>query len=109
MRAVSDPYSGLPSKVEWLPKPKEVKDACEEMVGVERRALEWEQRAQKQLTERAEIEAGPRKIPQWMMDQLAECGLTNDHKQRHGETPDKVMARLGLTQAQWDALPNGKG
>lgn len=29
MRAVSDPYSGLTSRVEWLPKPKEVKDACE--------------------------------------------------------------------------------
>lgn len=29
MRAVSDPYSGLTSKVDWLPKPKEVKEACE--------------------------------------------------------------------------------
>lgn len=106
---ITDPLTGLPSKLEWLPKPAEVLKACEEIEGPRRRAREWEQRAQEQLAERKALEGGPRKIPQHMLDELAANGLLAGHeKQYHGETPGKVMAKYGLSQTQWDALPNSK-
>lgn len=106
LRAIVDPLNGLPSKLEWLPKPAEVKSACEEIEGPRRRAREWEARTQEQLVERAEFERGGRKIPQRIMDELAARGLTKEARLKDSETPGKVMAKLGLTQAQWDALPN---
>jgi hypothetical protein len=108
LESIVNPLTGIPSKIDWLPKPKEVLAACEEIEGPRRRIREWEDRAQRQLQERAELESGPRKLPQRIMDELAAHGLTKDAKLRNIETPGKVMAKYGLTQEQWDALPNAK-
>jgi hypothetical protein len=56
MRAVSDPLTGLPVKIEWLPKLKEVLAACEEIVGRQRRLDQFSQRSEQQLRERDERE-----------------------------------------------------
>jgi hypothetical protein len=107
MRSVSDPLTGLPSKIEWLPKLKEVLAACEEIAGFRRRMSEWDQRTAQQLAEREKLEqAGPRKVPQHMLDELAAAGLTKQPRLRDLETPGKVMAKYGISQAQWDAIPN---
>lgn len=106
LRSIVDPRTGIPSKIEWLPKPAEVKSACEEIEGPRRRTREWERRTQEQLAERAELEAGPRKLPQYIMDDLAAHGLLPADKLRTLETPGKVMAKLGISQSAWEALPN---
>lgn len=48
---VTNPVHGLPSKSNWLPTVKEVRDACDEIEGRERRSLE------RQKLEREQIEA----------------------------------------------------
>jgi hypothetical protein len=108
LRSITDPRTGIPSRLEWLPKPAEVKAACEEIEGPRRRIREWNKRAEQQLAERAELEGAPRKVPQHIMDELAAHGLTKQARLRDMETPGKVMAKYGLTQEQWDALPPAK-
>lgn len=108
LRRITDPLTGIPSRIEWLPKPAEVLCACEELAGPERRAREWEAGAREQLAKRAETDTGPRKVPQRIMDELAAHGLTRQGKRKENEPVANVMARLGVTQAQWDAIPDAK-
>lgn len=107
MRAAADPYSGVVVRAKgYLPKLDEVKAFCEGIEGPRRLMREWEARTEQQLAERAELEAGPRKLPQHIMDDLAAHGLLPADKLRTLETPGKVMAKLGMSQSAWEALPN---
>lgn len=49
---ISDPLTGIPSKLKWLPSVQEIVDACEVIEGPRRRNLEWDERAKRQLAER---------------------------------------------------------
>lgn len=109
MRAAAEPYSGVVVRAKgFLPRLDEVKAFCEERERAGQRSQEFEERSRRQLAERAEFETGPRKLPQRIMDELSAHGLTNRPQLRNIETPGKVMAKYGLTQAQWDAIPNAK-
>lgn len=57
VKRVTDPRTGLPSRLKWLPSVPEVQSACEEIYGPIRRAHEWEQGAKRQLEERKREEA----------------------------------------------------
>lgn len=63
MRMVCDPRSGLPSRVNWLPTPKEVRDACEAIMGPRRRAHQRQESIKRQLAEREAIDAERAKHP----------------------------------------------
>lgn len=63
MQMVCDPRSGLPSKVNWLPTPKEVRDACEAIMGPRRRAEERKESIRRQLAEREALDAERAKHP----------------------------------------------
>jgi hypothetical protein len=52
VQRVTDPRSGLPSKLQWLPSVKEVRDACEEL---DNRRRYQEQRAHQQAEQIAEL------------------------------------------------------
>lgn len=45
IQSVTDPASGIPSKIKFLPAVAEVKTACEELYGPHRYAEEWDKRA----------------------------------------------------------------
>lgn len=62
VRSVTDPRSGLPSKQQWLPSVKEVRDACEVIDGHKRRMAERAEREREQLeARRIEQEKAARK------------------------------------------------
>lgn len=72
-------------------------------------ADEWDARAQAQLEERAQIEAGnpvgeQERVAAGFERLLAHLGR-GDPK-RPMETAETVRAKFNLTQEQWDALPN---
>lgn len=54
---VTDPRSGLPSRLNWLPSVKEVRDACEEIDQRRRRMAEAAAREREQLEARRKDEA----------------------------------------------------
>ena len=108
--AVTDPRTGIPSRIKWLPTIAEIKDACEDIAGPRRRMAEWETRSRAQLAERARLES-----PDGTTERER---ITEGFKQLHARlqpdkadkanqfTPETVKAKLGLTDAQWDAIPD---
>lgn len=52
VQRVTDPRSGLPSRLNWLPTVKEVRDACEELDARQRRFTEAATREREQLAAR---------------------------------------------------------
>lgn len=109
VQQVVDPYTGLPGKCDWLPKHAEIKRACD-AIHLPRKAREaYEERSRKQLEERARDEALlPRKQTyEEFKAEMAARGLAVDVTGKpHIDTAEAVKARLGITEEQWNALPN---
>jgi hypothetical protein len=108
--AVTDPRTGIPAKLKWLPTIAEIKTACEDIAGPRRRMAEWETRSRAQLAERARLEAPDStterdRIVAGFDDLLAH--LRRDQtKPTEQFTPETVKAKLGLTDEQWAAIPD---
>lgn len=64
MAEVTDPRSGLPGKVRWLPTVQEIRVACEEIHGRREQMRQWQAAAQKQLAERERIDAERQNRPE---------------------------------------------
>jgi hypothetical protein len=60
---VTDPRTGLPTKQDWLPTVKEVRDACNELAERQRRTAEATAQAERQIRERREWLAGKKTRP----------------------------------------------
>lgn len=105
-RRVVDPRTGLPSKLKWLPNIPEVHAACEEIAGLQRRTREYEKRSQKQLAER-DLPRTTETLDEMWAD-MDRRGWTppENRKVVRIETADSAKAKLGLTDAQWNALPD---
>ena len=113
----ADPFTGLPSLQPWIPTPYDVKQFLESQMAFSRNKIAWEARSRAQLEERAGIEA-QRKVPkqtvQEVGDEMAQRGVfLPGYIKGVGhvpgvatETPKSVCAKFGLSQAQWDALPD---
>jgi hypothetical protein len=109
IHAVTQP-AGLPSQYNWLPTIKEVRSACEEIEGPRRRAMEWEALAAKQITERRQLVAiADKRRPTYdeLMQRCADAGLPIG-KAKQKISPVEVMQRHGISQAQWDAIPEAR-
>jgi hypothetical protein len=112
---VTDPRTGISSREKFaafMPNPGEVKLMCDEVErrDIARRIDEYEARSAAQLREREEREAasakGPRRLPEHIVEELKAAGLWKKRSRTdHGETPGKVMDKLGLSRSEWDALP----
>lgn len=99
----------------YVPTVPQVKAACQE----QRRdhaftyAMEYERRSQQQLMDRRERDREDEREPLEHRRQVAQRILAEYHGskpdgRKPAETPASVMAKYGLTQAQWDALPDAR-
>lgn len=98
----------------YVPTVPQVKAACQEL----RRddawtyAVEYEHRSQQQLEDRRERERETEREPLEHRQQVAERILAEYHSQvsqpqrQKIETPATVKAKYGLTDEQWDAIPD---
>lgn len=89
VRQVTDPRSGLPSRSQWLPTVKEVRDACEEIDYRRRAVAQMQKREAEQLAARKAAELNRERRPTY--DEL---------KARYGEnwgmTPDDEPNKRSL-------------
>jgi hypothetical protein len=112
-RFVTDPLTGLPSKVNWLPTVKEIRDACEEHHGPMRRAMEREALARKQLAERQTLQITdnrPRPTYEELVRRCREDGLMIGGKGPAEKFDvEAFKAQHGISDEEWAAIPNGKG
>lgn len=110
-------HAGLESP-KYLPSAPEIAVACQHVTAptVIDRMSSWELRSQWQLAERAEIDAKRnaetpeqrRAVVEKIRRDMAAAGMPimGDQKRAYRETPETVKARLGISDAQWDAIPD---
>ena len=113
----ADPLRGVARTTKFLPTVADVVAWCEQPLESMTRIVDFEDRSARQLRERREQEEFDareplehrRKVVDRIRKQMAAAGMTleGDRAQEHGETPLKVMAKLGVTEAQWNAIPDG--
>jgi hypothetical protein len=107
VRKVTDPFDGIAGRLKWPPTIEEVKAACQaEVRGF---VDEWGARSRRQLRERKEIEehVAPTQGYDDFRAEMATRGLPIGGKRYVSrETREEVMAKLRISQAEWDALPD---
>lgn len=112
IRHVTDPRTGIPSKVNWMPNVGEVRQACEDHFGPTRRAMEREAKERRQLAERKRLmpPEGPKKTYEELVADCNARGLMiGGPKPGQQQRPiDDVLQDLGITREQFDAIPNAK-
>ena len=102
--ACVDPRTGLPAQSKWLPTVAEIKDFCE--ARMRPRRLEMQARRQIEERDRLAIPDGrPRKTYEEIQADLAKAGIFIGGA-REIVDPQKVRETYGLSQEQWDAIPN---
>lgn len=107
----ADPTSGVAIKCRFHPTPADVVAWCETEVDSMRHMVDWHRRTAQQLRERDDIEARPTPsadVIERVRREMAAAGMPimGDAKTAHGETPETVKARFGLSDEQWDKLPD---
>lgn len=104
---VCDPYSGIATKVEWLPKPKEVKDACEEAM----RPIYREREEEIRREQRQAALAAPQPVRMTAEEMEARygknyglSGAKTAARQSDVRSLEQICAEVGLTMAQFEAI-----
>lgn len=110
-QSVVDPRGGLPSQVQWLPTPKEVRDYCEIVEARLRREKERDAGIRAQLAERQQLEEfrllnPPKETWAQTRADLERRGFQFSRKKRVEVTADELMAKHGVSREQWDAIPD---
>lgn len=109
VRSVVDPREGLPSKVQWLPTVKEIRAACNEIHLPRQRLQEMQERVAEQIAERERIESVRAVRKETWAETKADLerrGFNFGHKKRPEITGDELMRKHGVSQEQWDAIPD---
>lgn len=109
IRSVTEPTTGLPSKLNWLPTVREVTQACEEIEGPRRRIREWEASARRQIQDRKPLQITdnrPRPTYEELVERCAKDGLFIGPKGVERVNPENVREKYGISQDQWNAIPN---
>jgi hypothetical protein len=110
------PTRGIARDCKFPPSVAEIVKWCESDFGHLKRAYEYDQRSAEQLRERERIDrenaadspAHRAAVIERIRAQMAAAGMPfeADRKHAHGETPETVKAKLQLSDADWDALPD---
>lgn len=113
-RATS-PITGIQRECKFPPSIAEFVAFCDEVRRRASYADEWNRRAQEQLAEREEFERNERREPLEHRNRVAERIKAELRKHgfkfendpySHGETSASVKAKLGISDQDWDALPD---
>lgn len=120
---IADPFDGLPGRQEKLPTPFAIRQLGEELMGpirrqADRHRLYAQQHLDRIEQKRLEEDREHRETMEQIEERLAARGmyLSSYRKRRpdlfgtngepHGETPESVRQKFGLTPEQWAALPD---
>lgn len=109
----ADPANGVARKTKFVPTVAEVVAWCDPHIESMRDIAAFEARTERQLRERRQIENQNASENQAHRDavvariraEMAAAGLGKGAV-GHSETPATVKAKLGLTDAQWDEIPD---
>lgn len=104
------PTRGVVTKTNFIPTVSEMVKWCEPLTSDMHKSVSHEDQIGQQFRERDEHENCPSDPPKQTLEELRaemrERGLNMGGPVGHKETPESVKAKLGLTDAQWDAIPD---
>ncbi len=114
----ADPVLGVMRECEFLPSVAKVVSWCEARVGTMRTVVDYDDRTKHQLAERARLEREVAAdtpehraaVVQRIRKAMAAAGMPilGDEKSNRGELDaETVRKRFGLTEAEWNAIPEG--
>lgn len=109
IRYVTDPRTGIPSKVNWMPSVGEIRQACEDHYGPTRRSIEREAAERRQLAERKQLsisDGRPRKTYEELIADCQARGLNIGPKKSSVESIDAFLAAHGVSREQFDTMPD---
>jgi hypothetical protein len=105
--------SGIQRTCKFPPSIAEVVEFCDELKRRSHYAKDWDERSRKQLDERDQIQSGQDREPVEHRKKVVERVLQeyrsrihSDDKKEQVETPESAKAKLGLTDEQWDTIPD---
>jgi hypothetical protein len=108
IEAAVDPRTGLPAQSKWLPTVAEVKDFCEARMRPKRMQDQGLQQIEER--ERLAIEhQRPRKTYEQIVAEFRDIGIMIGPKGKTAVDVQEIRKRMGISQADWDAIPNAKG
>lgn len=107
----ADPIRGVARTTKFIPTVADVVSWCEERVDSMRNIVEFEDRSVRQLRERQQHETLPPANPEFMNRMRAELAaagmpIMGDKQIMHSESSASVKERYGLSDEQWDELPD---
>jgi hypothetical protein len=109
IEAAVDPRTGLPAQSKWLPTVAEVKDFCEARMHPKRMQAQGLQ----QIEEREQLAIAHQRPKKTYDELVAECRAVgiNIGPKGPAQAVDvaAVRQKYGISQADWDAIPNAKG
>ena len=106
--ACVDPRTGLPAQSKWLPTVAEIKDFCEARM----RPRRMEMQARQQIAERERLsitDQRPRKTYEELQADCAKVGIFIGGKSAPIHDATAFREAHGVSQADWDAIPNATG
>lgn len=112
IREVTEPATGLPAQLKWLPTIAEIRNECEVLDAREQRKVEREKQIQEQFAARRQI-TDQRERPSYeeLVRRCHADGLLIGPKVSPMSPPlDPAFVREkhGISQEQWDKIPNAK-
>lgn len=111
IREVTEPATGLPGRSQWLPTVAEIRNECEVLTLREQRKVEREHQIREQLEARKQItDQRLRPTYEELQRRCAEAGLYigQGPKGLKPVTAKEISDKHGISEAQWNAIPNRK-
>jgi hypothetical protein len=108
LKAVVNPYAGLPSKLKWDLKLADITEACEMLMEPRRQYEDKIRRRAEQLDARDQWNAprpAPRKTAAEILAMFEEVGFEfGSQKKRITVSPEEFMSKYSISRAEFDAL-----
>lgn len=103
-----DPTIGVATKTKFIPTIADVVEWCEPPTADMHRTVAREDAIAKQIADRKELTVlpPPKQTIEELRAEMRARGMNMGGPVGHKETPETVKAKLGLTDAQWDAIPD---
>ena len=110
IREVTEPATGLPSRLKWLPTIAEIREECEILANRERRRVERDRQIREQIEARDRLQITDNRPKKTYQQLVAECRalgiMIGPDGPRQAVDVGEIRSKYGISQDQWDAIPN---
>ena len=111
IREVTEPATGLPARLKWLPAIAEIREECEILAQRDRRRIERDRQIREQIEARETLKIAdmrPKKSYEQLVSECREVGIMIGPKGCNPIDLGAFRQKFGITEDQWNAIPDAK-